>query len=79
LQANSPSNSFQDDLALYKNAGPLPFKNQTSVIDAGPFGAIAGGAGGVFNNSNYEQYQWLANDLAKVDRNKTPWYAKCCS
>jgi hypothetical protein len=34
---------------------------------------IAGGAGGVFNNSNYEQYLWLANDLAKVDRNKAPW------
>ena len=24
-------------------------------------------------NANYEQYQWIKNDLANVDRSKTPW------
>ena len=72
----SPSNSFQDDLARTGNKNALPFQNQTSIIDAGPFGAIAGGVAGVYNNTNYEQYQWLANDLASVDRSKTPWFVQ---
>lgn len=71
--ADSPSQSFQDDLARVHSNAPFPLENQTSVIDAGPFGRIDGGIAGVNNTKNYEQYQWLANDLANVDRTKTPW------
>jgi len=59
--AYSPSSSFLDDLATNHETGPFPLENQTSVIDAGPFGTIAGGVAGVFNTTNYEQYQWLKN------------------
>jgi len=71
--AGSPSQSFQDDLASVHSDAPFPLENQTSIIDAGPFGRIDGGIAGVNNTKNYEQYQWLANDLANVDRTKTPW------
>ena len=40
------------------------------MTDSGPFGYIDGSWK---DNKAYEQYQWLANDLASVDRSKTPW------
>jgi hypothetical protein len=40
------------------------------VTDAGPFGYINGNW---TENESYEQYHWLKQDLAKVDRKKTPW------
>jgi Calcineurin-like phosphoesterase/Iron/zinc purple acid phosphatase-like protein C len=48
----------------------LPTPEQTFVTDSGPFGAINGNW---TDNKAYEQYQWLAKDLASVDRKKTPW------
>ena len=47
-----------------------PLENQTFITDSGPFGYIDGS---YKNNSNYEQLHWLQQDLAKVDRTKTPW------
>jgi hypothetical protein len=49
----------------------LPTENQTSVVNAGPFGNIDGNAWQ--DNLAYEQYQWLKKDLEAVDRTKTPW------
>lgn len=51
----------------------MPLPSQTYETDAGPFGNIDGGVNGIHNNTAYEQYQWLAADLAAVDRSKTPW------
>lgn len=48
----------------------LPAENQTYSTDSGPFGYINGDWR---DNSNYEQINWLKQDLAKVDRKKTPW------
>jgi hypothetical protein len=47
-----------------------PKESETYVTDSGPFGAINGS---YKNNKDYEQIQWLAKDLASVDRTKTPW------
>ncbi|EWY82993.1 acid phosphatase [Fusarium oxysporum NRRL 32931] len=47
-----------------------PLRNETHITDAGPFGYIDGS---IKDNKAYEQYQWLKNDLASVDRCKTPW------
>ncbi|WKT52526.1 hypothetical protein QSH57_003040 [Fusarium oxysporum f. sp. vasinfectum] len=47
-----------------------PLRNETHITDAGPFGYIDGS---VKDNKAYEQYQWLKEDLHKVDRCKTPW------
>ncbi len=40
------------------------------MTDSGPFGAVDGS---IKDNTAYQQYRWLAQDLAKVDRTKTPW------
>lgn len=49
----------------------LPTESQTFVTDSGPFGAIDGN--NWKDNKAYQQLQWLAQDLAAVDRTKTPW------
>lgn len=65
--AKSPDKTFDRDV---DGDGSHPLRNETHVTDAGPFGAIHGS----FNDStNFEQYQWLAQDLENVDRCKTPW------
>lgn len=51
--------------------GNQPAENQTYSTDSGPFGAIDDAQWK--NNSAYQQVQWLARDLAAVDRTKTPW------
>lgn len=53
-----------------KGKGDLPAENVTFITDSGPFGYINGN---YTQNQAYEQYNWLKNDLAKVDRKKTPW------
>lgn len=63
----SPSYPFVADLTGNETH---PLENQTYVTDAGPFGAISGS---YKNNTAYQQYQWLAADLAKVNRTATPW------
>ncbi|TVY90126.1 Acid phosphatase [Lachnellula willkommii] len=65
--ANSPSNPFAADVTGDER---LPTENETYVTDSGPFGAINGS---YKDNKAYAQYQWLAKDLASVDRTKTPW------
>lgn len=40
------------------------------MTDSGPFGALYGN---YTDNMNYEQVQWIKEELAKVDRSKTPW------
>lgn len=65
--ANSPEYPFVADLSGNETT---PKENETYVTDSGPFGAINGS---YKNTKNYEQYQWLAKDLASVDRTKTPW------
>jgi Calcineurin-like phosphoesterase/Iron/zinc purple acid phosphatase-like protein C len=49
----------------------LPTESQTFVTDSGPFGFIENN--NWKSNAAYEQLQWLAKDLAAVDRTKTPW------
>ena len=65
--ANSPEYPFAADITGNETS---PKPNETYVTDSGPFGAINGS---YKVNKNYEQYQWLAKDLAGVDRCKTPW------
>ncbi|RKL32467.1 Acid phosphatase [Fusarium proliferatum] len=62
-----------DDLdeETYLESGKAhPLRNETHITDAGPFGYIDGSTK---DNRAYEQYHWLAEDLGKVDRCKTPW------
>ncbi|KAF2774499.1 Metallo-dependent phosphatase [Teratosphaeria nubilosa] len=47
-----------------------PLENQTFSTDSGPFGYINGSWK---DNSAYHQIKWLADDLASVNRTKTPW------
>lgn len=47
-----------------------PTEDETYPTDSGPFGDIDGDW---TDNTAYAQYQWLADDLASVDRTKTPW------
>lgn len=63
----SPEYPFVADLTGNET---VPLENQTYVTDSGPFGYINGS---YKNNLNYEQYQWLAKDLAAVNRTATPW------
>ena len=65
--ANSPEKSFVYDL---KGNETLPKESETFVTNSGPFGTIDGN---YKDNKAYEQYQWLAKDLASIDRKKTPW------
>ena len=43
---------------------------KSSPGSSGPFGYINGSSK---VNANYEQIQWMQNDLASVNRTKTPW------
>lgn len=47
-----------------------PTEDETYITDSGPFGYIKGN---LTENESYEQYNWLVDDLAAVDRCKTPW------
>ncbi|KAF2234884.1 acid phosphatase [Viridothelium virens] len=49
----------------------LPTEAQTFITDSGPFGDID--AENWKSNEAYQQWQWLKQDLASVDRTKTPW------
>lgn len=63
----SPSYTFAEDI---KGNETFPMQNETFVTDAGPFGYINGS----FKvKENYEQYQFIKNDLASVNRTETPW------
>jgi hypothetical protein len=64
--ANSPEYPFARDLSKCETR---PKENETYVTDSGPFGTV----GNYSDTKTYEQYQWLAKDLASVDRTKTPW------
>lgn len=66
--AKSPESPFLDDLTGDET---LPTEEQTYITDSGPFGYIHNND--YTNNQAYEQVQWLAKDLAAVDRKKTPW------
>ncbi|KAJ5623490.1 acid phosphatase [Penicillium lividum] len=66
--AYSPLSSFAVDTK--GNTSTLPTEFETQATDSGPFGAVNGN---VFDNKAYAQWSWLKNDLAKVDRKKTPW------
>lgn len=66
--AYSPEWPFVRDV---KGNEVLPTEAQTFITDSGPFGRIDGNSWK--DNKAYEQYQWLAKDLAAVDRTKTPW------
>lgn len=57
-------------IAETKGDPTLPTEDQTYITDAGPFGYINGS---YKDNEAYEQWQWMKNDLANVDRSKTPW------
>ncbi|OBT80077.1 hypothetical protein VF21_01118 [Pseudogymnoascus sp. 05NY08] len=65
--AYSPEWPFVRDL---KNGESHPLETETYPTDSGPFGKIDGTWQ---DNTGYEQYQWLAKDLASVNRTKTPW------
>ncbi|RDW57066.1 purple acid phosphatase-3 [Coleophoma cylindrospora] len=65
--ANSPEYPFAADLTGNETS---PKPNETYVTDSGPFGAINGS---YKDTKAYAQYQWLLQDLAGVDRTKTPW------
>jgi hypothetical protein len=64
--ANSPEYPFARDL---KKGETRPMRNETYVTDSGPFGAVTN----YTDNKAYEQIQWLAKDLAAINRNNTPW------
>ncbi|KAK9388189.1 acid phosphatase [Lipomyces mesembrius] len=65
--ANSPEWPFAADVA---GNDTLPTAGETYITDSGPFGAIDGS---YKDTKSYAQYKWLAEDLASVDRTKTPW------
>lgn len=66
--ASSPEWPF---IAELKGNETHPARNRTFLTDSGPFGRIDGGK--FADTKAYEQYQWLVDDLKKVDRRKTPW------
>ena len=60
---NSPEKPFSADLTGNETLAQLQ-ANQTGVTNAGPFGE---------SGNTPTQLQWLAQDLAAVNRTKTPW------
>jgi hypothetical protein len=64
---NSPEYPFVADLSGNETH---PTEDETYITDSGPFGTIDGS---YKVNTAYQQYNWLSNDLASVDRTKTPW------
>lgn len=70
--ADSPEWPFLRDIAEGSNTDEThPTETETFVTDSGPFGAIDDDQ--IYDNTAYEQYQWLVSDLESVDRTKTPW------
>lgn len=65
--AHSPEYPFAADI---KGNETHPTASETYITDAGPFGAVTGNW---TDNKSYAQAKWLEEDLAKVDRSKTPW------
>ncbi|KAL3472038.1 Metallo-dependent phosphatase-like protein [Aspergillus californicus] len=65
--AGSPMKNFREDVTGNET---LPTASETSTTDSGPFGFIEGSTD---DPKAYEQYQWLEQDLAAIDRSKTPW------
>lgn len=65
--AYSPQYPFVRDLS---GTETHPTEAETYPTDSGPMGDIDGSWE---DNTVYQQYQWLAKDLAAVDRTKTPW------
>lgn len=53
----------------------MTFSTETSYHITNTFSDrfLQGGPSQVYNNSAYEQLQWLAQDLAAVNRTVTPW------
>ncbi|ORX41237.1 putative acid phosphatase [Kockovaella imperatae] len=66
----SPEYPFIADLKPNETIDEIT-KEQTYPTDSGPFGNIDNMDWR--NNTAYEQYQWLKQDLESVDRTKTPW------
>ncbi|KAI9700554.1 MAG: hypothetical protein M1820_006708 [Bogoriella megaspora] len=66
--AYSPEWPFVRDAASNET---LPTEGQTFITDSGPFGTIDDN--NWKDNEAYQQIQWLKQDLASVDRSKTPW------
>ncbi|KAJ4388038.1 hypothetical protein N0V93_008643 [Gnomoniopsis smithogilvyi] len=70
--ADSPEWPFLRDIAEGDDTNEThPTIDETYITDSGPFGAIEDDK--IDDNTAYEQYQWLVNDLKNVDRTKTPW------
>lgn len=70
--ADSPEWPFARDIAEGSNPDEShPTPSETFITDSGPFGEIEDGR--IDDNTAYEQYKWLAADLAAVDRTRTPW------
>lgn len=65
---DSPMYNFLEDTHGH---GSHPSPDETSSTDSGPFGYIKEGK--YWDNTAYQQYQWLRADLERVDRSKTPW------
>ncbi|KAE8356387.1 acid phosphatase AphA [Aspergillus coremiiformis] len=65
--ANSPEWPFQEEVSVNETT-PKPSK--TFPTDSGPFGEVTGS---FKDTKSYAQYKWLKNDLARIDRSKTPW------
>ena len=65
----SPEYPFVADLKANETIDEIT-EAQTFPTDSGPFGYIDGNWK---DNTAYEQYRWLKNDLESVDRSKTPW------
>lgn len=64
---NSTEKSFAQEVT---DGETFPMRNETKAITAGPFGYVNGSR---YDIKAYEQYNWLAKDLASVNRTKTPW------
>jgi hypothetical protein len=64
--AKSPEFPFARDIGVNETK---PTEAQTFITDSGPFGDVRNFS----DTKTYQQYKWLAADLAKVDRCKTPW------
>lgn len=68
----SPEWPFARDIAKGKNPNEThPTETETFITDSGPFGEIEDDK--IFDNTAYEQYKWLVDDLKKIDRTKTPF------
>lgn len=55
---------------LLKGNETVPKEEATVPRDSGPFGEVNGN---ITLNESYEQWRWMKNELANVDRSVTPW------